>query len=233
MENLLGEIKNCKSCYLMSENDTIGIEYVPVLPKSGARVVFLGRDPSPRTAEIVGVRDSKSSFIREVFEIAGEAGIPDKDLYITDLCKCHWRTSAGGKPLDGTEIRSNRIDPAVITACFNQWLIREIELLSPGLIIGFGEEIYDFLRPFISFPDRAPEEFSASKDKSVPDAELWVAKNGAFTVGINDSPYQLAVIRHPGSSARLPVSDTLDQRRSTYEKSRENVISMIAEMVEG
>ena len=104
LSELLESISSCDACWLMGENQKLAIPFIPILPKPNARFMFIGRDPSPRTAEIVGLRGGKSVFINEIFSQADVAGVPEEMIYITDMCKCHWRTSRG-KPGKGTERR--------------------------------------------------------------------------------------------------------------------------------
>lgn len=225
LEALLTSIENCNACYLMSENKKLGIPYIPILPKPHAQVIFIGRDPSPRTAKMVGKHEGKSAFIKEVFRITNFAGLDEKYIYITDLCKCHWRTSVG-KPIKNTEGRSTVLDKSVGNICMRKWLLREIEILQPRLIVSFGEELYQFLRPMVVYPDPAPEKFSATADKSVIDAEYWFASNGPLTVGFNHHKIPLAVLRHPGNSGRLRQING-DLRLKTHERATKQVQNLL------
>jgi uracil-DNA glycosylase len=111
------------------------------VPKPNAKFVFIGRDPSPNTAKCVGLRGRKSVFINEIFNLVNKAEVPEDYIYITDLCKCHWRTSRG-MPWPGTNKRSTKLPADVAEKCLQQWLIKEIEILGPKVIISFGEELY-------------------------------------------------------------------------------------------
>ncbi len=228
---LLEGIKNCRACSLMSENNELGIPYIPILPKPEAKIVFIGRDPNPRSADIVGVNEGDSIFIKEIFQLSNDAGIDDKYLYITDLCKCHWRTSSGGKPLPGTESRSTKLDQTIANNCLNKWLIREIEILNPFLIVGFGEEVYEIMCNKIINPDPPLREFSARADKSVPDAELWFAEYGSMTIKLRESTYPFAVVRYPGNSSRLKPSDEKDKRRDAYNHSRQRLVEELSKAI--
>lgn len=210
----------------MQENKAAGVPYVPILPKPKARVMFVGRDPSPRTASIVGIRGGKSVFINEIFGFVDSAKISDDDIYITDLCKCHWRTSVG-KPLPMTKDRSSELDISIAQTCLKKWLVREIEMVKPQLIIAFGEELYQILRPYIKLPKPAPEMLSVSKDKSIPDAEVWFVDNGPMTLEIKGQVSRFAFLRHPGNSVKVLVSTDKDKRRQYYEASAERVIQLL------
>lgn len=228
LAQLLGRIIDCSACPLMAENNDAGVRYVPILPKPDANIVFIGRDPSPRTAEIVGVKEGNSVFIKEIFKLTIEAGVEEHRFYITDLCKCHWRTSSGRNPLPGTEGRPAKLDPSIAKTCLNEWLAREIEILAPSLLIGFGEELYDIFKDFIVLPDPPMAAFSARADKSEPDAELWFAENGPMTIRLRDSTFRFAIVRHPGNSTRLGASSEGDQRRIAFDRSRARLINELS-----
>jgi uracil-DNA glycosylase len=229
---LLEGINDCRACNLMVENNELGIPYIPILPKLEAKIVFIGRDPSPRTANIVGVHEGGSIFIEEIFQLSNDAGIDEKDFYITDLCKCHWRTSSGGKPLPGTESRSTRLDQTIANTCLNKWLISEIEILNPSLLVGFGEELYEIIRDKIIYPDPPLREFSAKADKSVPDAELWFAEYGSMIIKLRESKYQFALVRHPGNTSRLKPSDEKDKRLDAYNNSRKRLVEELSNAIQ-
>ncbi len=212
----------------MEENSTLEIPLIRILPKPNASVMFVGRDPSPRTATVVGLRGGKSTFINEIFRIVDEAGVSDEQIYITDLCKCHWRTSVG-TPIIGTENRPTQIDKNIANICMQKWLFREVEILRPRLIVVFGGEIYQFLRPRITSPNPPPEKLSASKDKSKVDAELWLVQNGALVINLSGENFPLAVLRHPGNSQRLSSSREDDQRLYYHQQATKVVTSLIKE----
>ena len=229
LPSLLSEIENCQACGLMAENNAIGIKYIPIKPKPNAKIVFIGRDPSPRTAvQVVGERGGRSVFINEVFKMVDEAGISEDLIYITDLCKCHWRTSVG-KPLPHTGNRATRLDRDIADKCFQTWLVQEIRLLQPDLIVGSGEELYQLLRECIIYPSPAPRKFSATKDKSVLDAEAWFVENGPLSIQLDGVEYALATIRHAGNSVRLPRSSKPGDRRYEYhQKARKRLVELMS-----
>ncbi len=229
LNELLNSISQCKACYLMDENDSIGIPYIQILPKPDAKVIFIGRDPSPQTAKVVGVRGGRSVFIKEVFRIIDQSGVSEDLIYITDLCKCHWRTSVG-KPLQKTKHRTTTLDVNIANLCLNHWLSREIEILEPKLIVSFGEELYQILRPFIINPKPVPEKLSAKVDKLVLDAEYWFVNNGAFTIKLNDTICSLAVLRHPGNSSRLSQQSSIDQRLQFHKRATQQVIELLKDI---
>jgi len=211
----------------MKENNSFGIPFIPVVPKPLAKVVFIGRDPSPRTTQSVGLRGGRSVFIKEIFDIVDEAGISEDLIYITDVCKCHWRTSVG-TPWPQTEHRSSKLDPTIAKNCMVQWLIPEIRLLHPLLIIAFGEELYQLLRKHITNPFPASLKLSTSADKSIPDAESWFVENGPLSVNLDGVEYPLAPIRHPGNSSRLPKSPSaMDRRYEYHQLARTHLIVLV------
>jgi hypothetical protein len=108
-----------------------------------------------------------------------------------------------------------------------KWLSREVEILKPRLIVAFGEEVYQLLRPWLSSPYPPPEKLSASKDKSVADAELWLAQNGTLVINLSGENFPVAILRHPGNSQRLTKSTADDQRYYFHQKATEVVISLI------
>ena len=229
MESLthtLNEIRACHLCWLMSDNQRLGIPYVPIFPKPNARFVFIGRDPSPRTASVVGVRGGNSVFINEVFALADEAGVPEELVYITDMCKCHWRTSRG-TPLKGTEERSPFIRTDVAEVCIQKWLFREVELLQPKLILSFGEELYQLLKGYLTEPKPAPEKLSATRDKSIIDAELFFSKKGTFKIQLGSSVSDFVPLRHPGNSTSLRRSMDSDKRWQAHQESRKRVVELL------
>lgn len=228
LAKLVESIEACSACELMKENRSIGIPYVHIKSKPNAQFMFVGRDPSPRTATKVGERGGKSVFINEIFKIIDNAGVSDDRIYITDLCKCHWRTSAG-KPLPKTENRPAKLNVSIAQTCMNQWLIQEIEILKPRLVVAFGEEVYQLLRPFTTKPCPAPTKLSAKKDKSVLDAEFWFVKNGPLSLDLGDNGVPFAFLRHAGNSNRLPRSTKSDKRMHFYQESTQRVIQLLRE----
>ncbi len=229
LDDLLDAIKNCDDCSLMEENTALGIPSVRILPKPNALVMFVGRDPSPRTATVVGLRGGKSSFINEIFRINDETGLPDEFIYITDLCKCHWRTSVG-TPLPSTKNRPTLLDKKIANICMQKWLFREAAIIKPHLIVAFGEEVYQLLRDRLTSPNPAPEKLSASKNKSVLDAESWFVHHGPMTINIFGDYYPFAILRHPGNSYRLTKSSEDDQRLHYHQEATKVVTSLIKEL---
>lgn len=228
LHSLLSAIPDCSSCELMNENKLLDVQFISVVPKPFAKVVFIGRDPSPRTAKVVGLREGRSVFINEIFGLVDEARIADDLIYITDLCKCHWRTSVG-TPLPKTEHRSKKLDAIIARTCMGQWLIPEICTLQPRFIVTFGEEVYRLLLQHITHPDLAPPMLSASADKSIPDAEFWFVENGPLSVWFDGVDFALAPMRHPGNSSRLPKSSTKTDRRYEYYQLARNQVKNLIE----
>ena len=222
----LGEIRECFSCELMADNRRLGIPYIPIVPKQNAKFFFIGRDPSPRTADCVGVRGGKSVFVREVFALADEAGIPEEAVYITDMCKCHWRTSRG-TPVEGTKWRSTLLPTDIADVCIRTWLLKEVQILEPKLIIAFGEELYQHLKGYLIVPSPAPEKLSASRDKSKLDAELLFNENGSFKIQLGSILSDFVPLRHPGNSTSLVRSIPSDRRWQAYQTSRKRVVKLL------
>ena len=228
LDSLLSKINECGACSLMGDNAKKKIKYIPVCPKPGAKIIFLGRDPSPNTVKnCVGERGGDSSFINGVYDIVSEAGITDKDgyFYITDICKCHWRTSRG-TPIKGTEQRKPRIPRDILSKCIQQWLIQEVRTLEPLLVVGFGEEVYGALKDSIIDPAMPPKRLSASRDKSKEDAELWMSQKGIFTIRLGDVLSSFAVLRHPGNSTSLAEGP----RKTAHENARRRIVYEIANL---
>ena len=82
---LLDQIPECDHCGLMAANEEADIPFVPIVPKPDAKMVFIGRDPSPRTAREVGRRGGRSVFINEIYRMVDLAAVADEAVYITDL----------------------------------------------------------------------------------------------------------------------------------------------------
>ena len=227
---ILASIPNCNACYLMAENQKNNIDYIPIIPKPEAKVIFIGRDPNPQSISVVGKRGGTSTFINDVYSLVDDAGIDDNHVYITDLCKCHWRTSSGKNPIVGTETRQNNVDTNIAALCMKEWLTQEIGILKPHLIIGFGEELYQILKGWITKPIPAPNKLSATKNKSILDAEYWVVKNGPMIISIDSLGYQFLILRHPGNTIHLSRRVTNDDRRWEYfQKAREQTIRYLKE----
>jgi uracil-DNA glycosylase len=226
LSELLESIPRCSSCHLMVENKSRRVPYIPILAKPKAEFVFIGRDPSPNTAHVVGVRGGRSVFMNEIFRICDLIGLPEESYYITDLCKCHWRTSVG-TPYPGTEDRATKLDTCVAQACFHRWLVRELEMLSPKLVIAFGEELYQLLRPAITTPSRPPAKLSKSRDKSQMDGEKWYAENGCMALSVGSHSWPLAVLRHPGNSFRLPKTADGDRRMEYHQLATDRTIQIL------
>jgi uracil-DNA glycosylase len=222
----LASIHACNSCRLMSDNEELDIHYIPILPKPDAKFVFVGRDPSPRTATSIGVRGGKSVFINEVFALADAAGVSEEGVYITDMCKCHWRTSRG-TPWPGTEDRSTILPKDIADACIHQWLFQEIDTLNPRVIISFGEELYQQLKEYIIEPKEVPEKLSTSKDKSKIDAELLFGKGVSFKIRFGSVLCDYVPLRHGGNSTSLPRSNSNDIRRQAHNLSKERLIKIL------
>ena len=207
----------------MADNESRHVPYIPILGKPAAEVVFIGRDPSPNTAQVVGVRGGRSVFINEIFRLCDNAGITEDSFFITDLCKCHWRTSVG-TPYPGTEDRGEKLDKDVAYTCFSTWLVHELEILSPRLVIAFGEELYQLLRPFITTPAKPPVKLSLRRDKSMLDAEKWYAENGCMELGLGSQRWPLAVLRHPGNSSRLGRVAEGDRRMEFHQMATDRTV---------
>ena len=217
----------CRACALMASNSELGIGSVPIVPKPEAQFVFIGRDPSPRTAMRVGERGGRSVFIKEVFALADEAHVPEHKIYITNLCKCHWRTSRG-TPLRDTETRPAALPTEYADCCVRTWLIKELQILTPHIVFSFGEELYQILKPFIVEPNPVPERFSATRDKSEPDAELYVATSGPLKIGMGSNVYTFIPLRHPGSSTSLVRSGSTDNRWKAHSKARRYAVTLLS-----
>jgi uracil-DNA glycosylase len=213
----------------MADNNRLNIPLIPFLPKPEANFIFIGRDPSPRTATTVGTRDSRSVFINEIFRIVDKAGLLDNYIYITDMCKCHWRTSRG-TPYEGTENRSKKLPNDVAKACIKKWLIKEIEILNPKAIFTFGEELYKKFYNFITDPITPPKMFSASRDKSVMDAELYYIKFGPMKIKLGETETIYVPLRHAGSSGSLPRNELNDKRWSVYQESVTKVVKLLTSL---
>ena len=226
LQDLLNNIEACTACPLMQENRDAGIPYVPIKPKPDAKVMFVGRDPSPQSVKIVGERRGRSVFINTIFKYADRSGLTESALYITDVCKCHWRTSVGS-PMKGTEERATKLDIEVADVCMNTWLLQEIALLQPRLVVAFGEELYQLIRPFLTVPNPIPTKLSATRDKSVLDAEIWFADNGVLKARFGKYDCDLAVLRHPGNIVRLPKSNGEDKRRDYHQKAEITLIDLL------
>lgn len=225
LERILESIPDCRACSLMEENGRLDIPYIPILSKPRARFMFVGRDPSPRTAAFVGVRDRRSAFIRDVFRLADEAGLPEDMVYITDMVKCHWRTSRG-TPWPGTEPRPAAVPAAIAQACIRRWLWQEMEALQPIAMLTFGAELYEQIREYVVSPLPAPEKLSASRDKSLLDAELHFAEHGPFTVRLGSVTTALLPMRHAGSSSTLR-EDAADRRWLVYRQGRDRAVDVL------
>ncbi len=226
LSDLIREMGSCNKCGLMEENAKSGIRFVPVKPKPKAQVVFIGRDPSPNTARVVGEEGGRSVFINEIFALVAESGYPKEGIYITDLVKCHWRTSAGGSPVPGTQGRSTEVDKTKAQTCMDAWLAQELGVLKPRLVVAFGEEVYSLLSSRIVSPQPVPAKLSASIDKSIPDAESWFADNGPFQARLGGQEFPIAFLRHPGNSRQL-TRDPKDKRVQAYEASRKRLVNML------
>lgn len=222
----LAEIYECNYCWLMAKNNDLKIKYIPINPKPNARFVFIGRDPSPSSVNCVGLREGKSVFIKEVFAIAEEAGVSEKEVYITDVVKCHWRTSRG-TPIKGTENRSTLLPTEIAKVCAHQWLFKEIEILIPKVIISFGEELYQLLRENIIEPNPVPKKLSASLDKSIIDAELLFGEGVSFKIQLGSIVSYYAPLRHAGNSISLPQHDSQDKRSHAHNLSKERLIRLL------
>lgn len=229
LSQILNLIKTCNTCWLMKNNNQLNIPLIPILPKQKAKFIFIGRDPSPRTATKVGLRGGRSVFNKEIFSITDEANIPDEDIYITNMCKCHWRTSVG-TPLIGTENRSTKLPKVIAKTCIENWLIKEIDVLKPKIIFSFGEELYKLLYHYIVHPNHPPKKLSASKDKSVMDAEKYFNENGPFKIQFNSTIFNFVPLRHAGNSTRLCKNIPGDERLNSSIKSRKQVLKLLQEI---
>lgn len=229
LTKILDSIKDCNACWLMADNNRLDIPSIPFKDKPRAKFVFIGRDPSPRTATIVGIRGGRSVFINEIFAIVDNADITEDEIYITDLCKCHWRTSRGA-PLQGTESRSSQLPKDIATVCTKNWLFKEIEVLNPKVIFCFGEELYQQLKPYITKPAIPPNLLSASKDKSIMDAELFFITNGPMKIKLGEIETLLVPLRHAGNSGSLPKKNLEDKRWDAYMQSKDNAIKLLKHM---
>ena len=74
----------------MEENRLNQIPYVPILSKPRAKFIFIGRDPSPRTAKIVGKRGGKYHDTLGALLVRTADGIVHKVSGMTDEERDLW-----------------------------------------------------------------------------------------------------------------------------------------------
>ena len=126
------QIKSCRLC-----TDLPDVSYPLVQGSYLARIVLVSQAPS-KGATLAGClwRNSRSGdiFRKKWLCIPGEIFYDENLFYITSLGKCYPGRARGG---DRT--------PDLI--CARTWLIRELELLHPQLIITIGKKAFNWFFP--------------------------------------------------------------------------------------
>lgn len=123
LDRLYEEIAGCRKCHLALERTN------PVRDTGspdGAAVVFVGEAPGANEVKyglpFAGEAGKKlSGFL-------AEAGLTREEVYITNVVRCR-PTANGG--------RRNRTPGKEIPVC-GQWLIRELEIISPATVVTLG-----------------------------------------------------------------------------------------------
>lgn len=117
-DNLIKEIQNCNLCPL-SENRS----RVVISSESTAKIMFIGEAPGEQE-DIEGKPfvGRSGKLLRSMVQTANID--IEKEVYITNICKC--RPPKNRKPTNNE-----------IISC-NKYLLKEIEILKPKVIICFG-----------------------------------------------------------------------------------------------
>ncbi|MDW8128339.1 MAG: type-4 uracil-DNA glycosylase [Archaeoglobaceae archaeon] len=148
LEDIKKEILNCKKCQLHLTKT----KYVPGVGNKEARIVFVGEAPG-REEDLKG-EPFVGSAGKLLTELLSSIGLKRDDIYICNVLKC--RPPNNRDPL-----------PEEVKVC-GDYLIRQLNVLKPDLIVCLGRHsasfIFDlFAIPFTSISRVCGKVFEAEK----------------------------------------------------------------------
>lgn len=135
LDQLHRQMRRCRRCL------ELGCTIVPpavFTGRIGARVMVVGQAPGVR--EVDAGRPFHAQSGRRLFEWLGQAGFPEAEFresqYMTSITKCF-----PGKAASGSGDR--KPTAAEIEAC-RPYLVRQLELVDPALVLAVGRMAIDF-----------------------------------------------------------------------------------------
>ena len=94
----------------------------------GARVMFIAEAPGRRGGEVTGVPLSRDASGRRFTRLLALAGLTRDEVFITNTVLCNPRSAAG----------ANRPPARQELANCAGWLVRQIEIVNPGVLVTLG-----------------------------------------------------------------------------------------------
>lgn len=224
VKELLKGIKTCTGCWLMADNNHKGVPFdldgIISRANEKANIMFVGRDANPGS-------NNNGYFYKKINYMIKEAkSVQSQGIHISNVIKCHFYKS--GSPYPNTEGRENMPIEDVANSCLEKWLIKEIKIINPKIVIFFARENYEVvLNKYIEFPKIQFDSFEYIR-KADNSLEYWQGKNGPLTVNIEDKvTFKAFILRHPASIVKL--KDNQDKMEK-YEILEERVIDYLSSL---
>lgn len=168
------EIKKCRKCELWRTKTN----YVPGEGKESARVVFIGEAPG-REEDKQG-RPFVGSAGKLLDELLEGIGLSREDVFIGNVLKCRPPKNRDPKPEE-------------IDAC-SPYLIRQLDIIKPDVIVCLGRHSASFIFDFFNLPFRG-----ISRERgNIKKVKAW-----------NKDVYVIPVYHPAAALYRPPLKDTL------------------------
>lgn len=215
------EIKYCTDCRLRIENDAKDIKFCDIVNKPKADIIFMGRDPNPWSAPVVGdLGNSAPDFHKEIINIIQSAGVSEEHIYVTNILKCHWQIDS--HKFNGLEYRREKNKP-YLNGCAEyciKWLFEEIEIINPRVIICFSDDTLLALSKYF-----IPNEINSCT--KISETEQFQLDNNTPYIEVGEKRYPIYILRHPGFTHRIHNQED-NIYTITYNKIKEKVINYLA-----
>jgi uracil-DNA glycosylase family 4 len=139
IRELKADLSTCKACSFACA------EFPPLSPTAShapVRVMFIGENPSwakDQNAPFAKTTISGSSLREHYLK---PLGLAEDEVWITDLFKCRYP-----KNIYRDKVANGALIQSVASTCAELWLVREIEIAGPRVIVTLGDkEVYQRLR---------------------------------------------------------------------------------------
>jgi|GEM_PF-1888770 len=144
--NLRHSIKSCQKCEGLNSKE-LGTENAPGYGNTNSRIIFIGQSlcGKPCIEAQIPFTGGSGKLLDLAFE---QANIEKKDIYITNVVKCH---------PDG----NRKSEPHEIANC-SPYLEKELSWLSPKIIICLGKDAWAHIDPTVFRPCVKPMHFANS-----------------------------------------------------------------------
>lgn len=119
-------VSACRKCV------TLGAKHVPSFGNPQAEIMIIGQSPTKTDVELARPFMGASGELLE--HMLDQAGVNRDDLYMTYAIKC--------------KLPGNRLgQPAEMINCFQTWLLPEIQMLKPRIVVLLGKAVHTTVLP--------------------------------------------------------------------------------------